>query len=189
MRRGFAAAICLTVLAGAAIVVVSGTRNDRDTAIATAGNPGTEQPFAYLAEQRSNRCDLTAAEVGAMPDSDRLQGSCCQAMDETRYREQVAGLRQYGGEPLIPGDPYDVSVAQVKRLLAANDRIKLSAGERVTYRRAMDRSATGGPCCCRCWRWSAFRGLSKYLIARREWSAPELAALIGDLDGCGGSAA
>ncbi len=44
-----------------------------------------------------------------------------------------------------------------------------------------------GPCCCHCWRWTAFQGLSSYLIAYRHWQAPPLAALIGNLDGCGGA--
>ena len=44
-----------------------------------------------------------------------------------------------------------------------------------------------GPCCCHCWRWTAFQDLSSYLIAYRHWQAPPLAALIGNLDGCGGA--
>jgi hypothetical protein len=45
-----------------------------------------------------------------------------------------------------------------------------------------------GPCCCRCWRWTAFEALSKYLVATRGWRPPRLARLIEALDGCGGGA-
>jgi hypothetical protein len=51
----------------------------------------------------------------------------------------------------------------------------------------MARTSERGPCCCRCWRWDAFEGLSRYLIADRHWAAGQLARLITDLDGCGGS--
>jgi len=50
----------------------------------------------------------------------------------------------------------------------------------------MRMSPEHGPCCCQCWRWNAFRGLSKYLIHERQWPAARLGRLIGALDGCGG---
>ena len=42
-----------------------------------------------------------------------------------------------------------------------------------------------GPCCCHCWRWNAFEGQAKKLIARRKYTAPQVARLWGLEDGCG----
>ncbi len=39
---------------------------------------------------------------------DRLQGSCCSAMDFHRYTEQVEGLKKYSHINKIPSDPYDI---------------------------------------------------------------------------------
>lgn len=149
--------------------------------------PGTPARFTYLAAQRSNRCDLDWREIGSMPSDQRLQGSCCQAMDEARYRRQVAALRRYRAAKLIPSDPYDVSVALAKRLLRLRSAIQLGPAEQDTYRRALAMSPEHGPCCCHCWRWEAFGGLGKYLVGKRHWPAQRLAGLIADLDGCGGS--
>ena len=142
--------------------------------------------FAYLAEQRSNRCDLQAGAIMRYAAERRLQGSCCFPMDRHAYGEQLRELRRYADESAIPRDPYDVPVKLAKRLLRYDRAISLSSDERSTYRRAMRTSTQGGPCCCPCWRWTAFRGLSKFLIARREWPASRLASLIDALEGCGG---
>src|SRR2546430_8259526 len=37
-----------------------------------------------------NRCSLQSAELMSYPPAQRLQGSCCTAMDPARYRDQVA---------------------------------------------------------------------------------------------------
>ena len=51
---------------------------------------------------------------------------------------------------------------------------------------AVELSDEHGPCCCPCWRWQAFKGLGRELIARRNWSARQLASLWDLEDGCGG---
>lgn len=107
-------------------------------------------------------------------------------MDEGTYRAQVDALRSYRGIRQIPRDPYDIAAGLAQQLLRYDQRIRLDAGDRATYRRAMSISRLQGPCCCRCWRWSAFRGLSRYLISQRGWRPPQLARLIDALDGCGG---
>jgi hypothetical protein len=108
-------------------------------------------------------------------------------MDEHAYVEQVRALRRYSHISQIPRDPYDIPVALVKRLLEYQGGIRLSQRERSIYTRGMETSRERGPCCCRCWRWTAFEGLSKYLIARREWRPRRLGRLIEALDGCGGA--
>jgi hypothetical protein len=178
-------------LAGAlllAAVIGIGTRSSSQPMGLAPARPGTPARFTYLAGRGSNRCDLDWHSIGSMSSDWRLQGSCCAAMDETRYRRQVAALRRYRAAELIPRDPYDISVALAKRLLRLRSQIRLAPAERSTYRRALATSPEHGPCCCHCWRWEAFSGLGKYLIHERHWPAPRLASLIGDLDGCGGTA-
>lgn len=86
----------------------------------------------------------------------------------------------------IPRDPYDIPVSLAKRLLAFDRTVRLSPQQTRSYADAMQMSREKGPCCCRCWRWSAFCGLSKHLIADLAWRAAAVAHLIDLLDGCGG---
>lgn len=144
--------------------------------------------FAALSVAHTNRCDLAAAEVRAMPDGMRMQGSCCSPMDRSSYRSQLKGLRRYTHveRRMVPADPYDMPVALAKRLLSYRS-ISLSPGQRALYRRAADKSTLGGPCCCHCWRWQAFRGQAAFLIARRHYSAPKVARGWELEAGCGGT--
>ncbi len=64
--------------------------------------------------------------------------------------------------------------------------IMLSADEAKRYEQAVNLSEEGGPCCCRCWRWDAFEGQAKLLIAEYDWPAEEIAELWELEDGCGG---
>lgn len=159
----------------------------RAAAISAPTASGSDAEFRFLARQTSNRCSLQRSALEAMPDRMRLQGSCCFPMDLAAYRVQVHGLRRYVRIPQIPRDPYDVSVSLAKRLLAYEGAIHLSPAQQGTYARAMRSSDTKGPCCCHCWRWDAFRGLSDYLIAQRGWPAERLARVIDLVEGCGGS--
>ena len=147
---------------------------------------GSHAKFALLSQQRSNRCSLGPAELEAMPSSMRLQGSCCFPMDLAAYQSQVQGLRSYVSISQIPRDPYDVPVSLAKRLLGYEGAIHLSHVQMRTYNKAMRMSDTKGPCCCHCWRWDAFRGLSNYLIAKRGYSASRLTRVIDLVEGCGG---
>ena len=191
--RRVAAGLALgALLAGGVIAIAAGGRDESSagTAKASASVPaaaGTPARFVYLARQRSNRCNLQARELLRRRGDGRLQGSCCSPMEEHAYAEQVRTLRQYMRIRQIPPDPYDVRVSLAQRLLRYQTDIRLSPSERALYTRAMEMSDEKGPCCCRCWRWTAFEGLSKYLIARRDWQPPRLARLIEALDGCGGA--
>lgn len=149
---------------------------------------GSLARFNFLADQRSNRCSLGRAALLGMPNQGRLQGSCCFPMNLAAYRSQVRGLRRYASISQIPRDPFDISVVLAKRLLRYQSTIRLTAGQRRTYARAMRMSVTKGPCCCHCWRWDAFKGLSDYLIADREWGAAQVATVVGLVEGCGGPA-
>jgi hypothetical protein len=152
----------------------------------TALIAGTPAAFGYLTAQRSNRCGLRPAELESSQSAQRLQGSCCFPMDMSTYAWQVKALRRDATISEIPRDPYDVPVALARRLLSYDKSIRLSPRQQATYDRAMSMSREKGPCCCHCWRWTAFRGMSKYLIARQSWSAPQVALLIDDVQGCGG---
>ncbi len=144
--------------------------------------------FAVLAGAHSNRCDLGAMELRRMPDRMRLRGSCCFPMDRARYTQQRRDLRTYRRNALVPGDPYDVSAGLAKRLLRYRN-IELGPQGRAIYRRATKASSLGGPCCCPCWRWQAFKGQARFLIARRHYTAARVAALWELEEGCGGPAA
>lgn len=130
---------------------------------------------------------MLTASVEAMPDEARIQGSCCSPMDLHRYQEQVAGLKQYIDIHQIPSDPYDVPVSLAKQLFEYQKSIQLTPDQQVVYDQAMQLSEEGGPCCCRCWRWTAFAGQAKYLISELDWSAQQVAELWDLEDGCGGA--
>lgn len=184
------ALVCLTLVA-VGLNAVLANRDDPATVQARAATPaaGSAAKFAMLSGQNSNRCDLQRAEIMRYRGDRRLQGSCCSPMDEKAYRAQVEALRQYRSTPPVPRDPYDISAAHAQRLLRYDRRITLQPAERRVYRRGMAMSREKGPCCCACWRWDAFRGLSKKLIRDEGLSSRRLAALIEALDGCGGSPA
>lgn len=147
--------------------------------------PASQQGFAALSRATTNRCDLRAAELREMPNTMRLQGSCCFPMDQARYEQQRRDLRRFREERIIPRDPYNVSVAMVKRLLTYRD-LALDREQRAAYERATELSELGGPCCCPCWRWQAFKGQAHFMLARRDWSAAEVARLWDLEEGCGG---
>lgn len=196
--RVVAAIVAGCALAAGVLLAVPGGGGDQpraphgpDAATSAAGEsaaPGSHARFAYLAARRSNACGLQAEVIMRQRDGRALQGSCCSPMDEHAYREQVRGLRAFPRVREIPRDPYDVPVSLAKRLLRLDATVSLTPGQRSTYHRAMRMSDQKGPCCCPCWRWNAFRGLSKFLIVRRDWSAGRLAELIDALEGCGGPA-
>lgn len=183
------AALAVAVLVGVALAVSARSgespRAERQTTREAA--PGTPARFAVLRRARSNLCGLRPQNVATLAKQGRLQGSCCSPMDLHRYTEQVKGLRRYAAVPEIPRDPYDIPVALAKRLLSYKQTIKLTPAQQSTFDRAMKLEGGHGPCCCQCWRWSAFSGQAKYLIARRGYSAQEIAGVWVLEDGCGGA--
>jgi len=63
----------------------------------------------------------------------------------------------------------------------------LTPSQQTAYDGAVKRSHEHGPCCCHCWRWSAFEGRAKYLITRRQFGANQIAHTWNLEDGCGGA--
>lgn len=187
-RRALAG-VAAAALLGAVIVVLVVDAADERSARPPAGGEapaGSHARFAFLASKSSNQCGLQATGITHFAGRHRLQGSCCSPMDEHSYREQVRRLRAHRSVRQIPRDPYDIPAALVKRLFGYDRGISLTGAKRRTYARAMAISDQKGPCCCPCSRWTAFRGLSKLLIAERKWRPGRLATLIDDLEGCGG---
>ena len=107
-------------------------------------------------------------------------------MDFGRYTRQVRSLKRYAAVADIPADPYDIQVTLAKRLIAYDHSITLSQGQEAVYRKATTLADEHGPCCCHCWRWSAFAGQAKELIAKRRYTAVQIAKVWDLEDGCGG---
>jgi len=108
-------------------------------------------------------------------------------MSFQRYLRQLHGLRAYAHIPEIPADPYDVSVSLARRLSTYDKNATLTPSEQTTYDSAVKVSHEHGPCCCHCWRWSAFEGQAKSLITRRQFAANRIAQIWNLEDGCGGA--
>lgn len=187
---------CAALAGGFAVRALSagGTGGNMPRAGSPASNAATASlrdgsvaKFAFLSRQTSNRCNLEPGSLMAMPDAARLQGSCCFPMNLAAYHSQVRELRGYQAYEEIPRDPYDIPVSLAKRLVSYDRTTGLSGQQAVTYSRAMRMSHTKGPCCCRCWRWNAFRGMIKHLIVDHRWQPDELARVIDLVEGCGGA--
>jgi cytochrome oxidase Cu insertion factor (SCO1/SenC/PrrC family) len=144
--------------------------------------------FDLLSRQHSNKCSLRPESLDSIAVHGRLQGSCCSAMDFQRYVRQMHGLRTYARVAEIPTDPYDVPVTLARRLTSYAESITLTPSQQTVYDGAVKLSHEHGPCCCHCWRWTAFEGQAKYLIARRGYSGRRVAEIWDLDDGCGGNA-
>lgn len=143
--------------------------------------------FEYLSKNGNSNCSREFVEaIPSMPPEARLQGSCCSPMDFHRYGEQVEGLKRIASIDLIPPDPYDIPAPQAARLIGFYG-LDLSPAQQNAYDYAMQHSNEGGPCCCQCWRWSAYGGLAKYLIREHGFSGEQIARLWDLSDGCGGT--
>jgi hypothetical protein len=115
--------------------------------------------FNYLSQNGNSNCSSEFMKsIAGMPASQRLQGSCCSAMDATRNIQQVKGLRAHKSTDLIPADPYDIPARLAQKLMGSYD-LKLTASEQAGYDFAMASSAELGLCCCACWRWQVYGGL------------------------------
>lgn len=184
-------AVTLAATVGyAAVALVRDRGGDEPRATGAAEDRG-EQPvtlrerFAALSERHSNRCGMPASALDQMRPGSRLQGACCFPMDYESYVNQVNDLRRYAAISVIPKDPYDIPVSLAKRLVGYQTTA-LTPAQRRTYEQATRLSETKGPCCCKCWRWTAFGGQAKYLITRRGYSAREIADVWNAEEGCGG---
>jgi hypothetical protein len=181
-----AGAVGIATLAGVSVVqIVRGEPHltlDRPVHAAAL-----RQRFTILSRRHSNKCGLRPQSLAAIANRGRLQGSCCTAMNFHHYVAQIHGLRAFAREPVIARDPYDVSVRLAKRITGYADSIHLNTEQQAAYREAMKLADERGPCCCHCWRWTAFEGQAKYLIARRGYGGRRIAQVWDLEDGCGGA--
>jgi hypothetical protein len=120
-----------------------------------------------------------------MPEAARLLGSCCGSMALHRYKEQVESLREFAKFPEIPVDPYDIEAGFAARMLREY-QAELGRKDLAIYNTAMQMSAEGGPCCCKCWRWEVLGGMGKALIQKQKIDSKTLARIWDLTDGCGG---
>lgn len=142
--------------------------------------------FEELSQNGNSSCSVSFNDlIDSMPDSARLQGSCCSKMSMHRYNEQVAGLQKYKDIPEIPPDPYDID-ANLAKKLKANYDVQLSLEEQKAYDYAMENSMEKGPCCCKCWRWYVYGGLGKLLIQKYNFTGEQVTEVWNLSDGCGG---
>lgn len=192
-RKFLLAVLGLVAIAAAAAGLIA-TRGHATTAPATTraaeplASPSLAARFAVLRNRHSNRCGMPASVLRQMSRSARLQGACCFPMDYRAYVEQRRELsRRYADVGVIPKDPYDIPVSLAVRLVGYRS-IRLTPAQRRIYTRAKPLSTTKGPCCCPCWRWTAFGGQAKYLITRRHYSAKQIGDLWSAEEGCGGPA-
>ena len=156
---------------------------------ASAFTPGSSEAFSYLSTQTSNSCNLQASTVQTYPDGTRIQGACCNPIDQVTYQSQVRYLQTYKDIPEIPKDPYDIPASLAKQLLAYDSSIKLHPAQQATFDAAMAKTPDKAPCCCKCWRWYAHSGLAKHLITSRAFKADRVARVVSAVNGCGGKRA
>jgi hypothetical protein len=184
------ALMSVVTLALVAIAIGGNIRIGFDPDHASADRPlhalSAEKRFALLSGRHSNRCSLQAGSLETGAVSGRLQGACCTRIDFAHYKQQLRGLRRYHAVRLIPADPYDVPVGLAQRLVRFDREIRLDRAAQQTYDQAVRLSHEHGPCCCHCWRWTAFAGQAKQLIARRHYEAAQIAAIWDLENGCGG---
>lgn len=143
--------------------------------------------FDYLSTNGNSNCSASFAHsIESMPETGRIQGSCCSLMDPHRYEEQITGLKKFKDIPEIPSDPYDIDSALAKQLKAYYD-IKLTPEQQRAYDYAMEHSHEKGPCCCKCWRWYVYGGLGKLLIQKYRFTGEQVTEIWNLSDGCGGT--
>ncbi len=153
----------------------------------TAFAAGSKEAFDFLSSNTNSYCGLIPQTVDGYSNDQNIQGACCGAMDLHRYQEQVEGLKKYSEISQIPEDPYNIPVSLAKELFEYQKTIVLSEEQQKTYDQAVEMSHEGGPCCCRCWRWTAFEGQAKYLITEHNFTAEQVAEVWDLEDGCGGA--
>lgn len=147
--------------------------------------------FDYLSKNGNSSCSSAFRDsITLMPDSSRLQGSCCSPMSMHRYSEQIEGLKKFKSAPnqnisQIPDDPYDIEAGLAKKLMSYYE-LELSPEEQKAYEYAMANSDEKGPCCCKCWRWYVYGGLGKILIKNHQFTGQQVTDVWNLSDGCGG---
>ncbi|QQG39408.1 MAG: hypothetical protein HYS81_03410 [Candidatus Aenigmatarchaeota archaeon] len=177
------------IIIGAAIVVIAAVvlfpLQSGSSARVIQAAAGSEEKFALLSGATTNFC--AGPQIVDAVESDRLQGSCCSAMDMHAYAEQAEGLKKYDSIDIIPSDPYDIPKEWAREMIEEDKTIVLTDEQQKIYDDAIEMSHEGGPCCCKCWRWYAYGGLAKKLITENGFTAEDVANVWNLSDGCGGA--
>ncbi|TMB86854.1 MAG: hypothetical protein E6J45_13270 [Chloroflexi bacterium] len=182
-----AAATAVAIAALSGFHLFSATPSTPPATATTSLTPGSDAKFSYLVGQHSNFCSLSQSTVMTYPANSRIQGACCNPLDDAKYRWQVSGLRAFSGTPEILADPYDVSAGLAKQLLAADSSISLTSAQMTTFNSAASMTDDHGWCCCHCWRWYMSEGLAKVLITKYHMGASTIAHVVNLTNGCGGA--
>ncbi len=189
MRLGQKRFGSILILVGALVTVgvLAATKHESAPVSTTPAPPMRDLAgrFAVLSKAHSNQCGLQADSIDSIAEDGYLRGACCGPMDRQHY-EQIAGLKHYSAESVVPRDPYDVPVDLAKRLISYQETIDVTPQQQAVYESAVRLSDEHGPCCCRCWRRTAFEGQAKYLITRRRFTPKQIAHVWDLEDGCGG---
>lgn len=155
-------------------------------ATAAAAQAGTEDRFNYLSANSNSNCSAQFRDsISSLPAATRLQGSCCGPMELHRYKEQVEALKEFAKFPEVPPDPYDIEAGLAARMLRQY-KVELDRVNLAKYDAAVEASAEGGPCCCKCWRWEVLGGMGKVLIRERQIDSKTVARIWDLTNGCGG---
>lgn len=149
-------------------------------------NTALATQFEHLSGQTTNSCGGGKAVVDTLPESGRLQGSCCGSMNMHNYEEQIEGLKAYSNYDIVPKDPYDIPVTWAREMIEYGEQTTLNTEQQAVYDEAVNLSHEGGPCCCVCWHWYAYEGLAKHLIVNENFSAEQIAEIWDLSDACGG---
>jgi len=177
-RRVFLPAIISVLLSCGPFVAASAKAEENDAAL--------KSRFDLLSQHGNVDCSAQFEKlIGTMGPEGRLQGSCCAAMDEARYRQQIGGLKKYSDITEVPPDPYDISAPLAHKLMGDYD-LALNKEEQAAYDYAMEHSDMEGLCCCKCWRWKVYGGLGKLLIRVHHYTGQQLTDLWNVGQGCGG---
>ena len=175
--------IAIAFIAG---IVIAGNSLDKAGIGINITKEALAAKFEKLSQNGNSSCSTDFKEsISEMPDTSRLQGSCCSPMDLHRYSEQIEGLKKYSNIKEIPPDPYDIEVQLAKKLISYYDE-SLTASEQKEYDFAMQNSMEKGPCCCKCWRWYVYGGLAKVLIQKYNFTGEQITEVWNLSDGCGG---
>jgi hypothetical protein len=174
-------AVVLALLASGSLLAANANAEE------ASDDAALKSRFELLSQQGTVDCSVKfEASIATMPPDARLQGSCCAPMDETRYRQQLDGLKKYSDIAEVPPDPYDIPATLAHKLMS-DYSLDLNKEEQAAYDYAMEHSDMQGPCCCKCWRWKVYGGLGKYLIRVRQYSGQQLVDLWNVGQGCGGA--
>lgn len=126
-------------------------------------------------------------DIMKLPDSfTNMGGQCCGALTNmTEYNEQIKGLKKFSYIPVVPPNPYNISVQDVKKMLAYDRYTSLTSEQQTVLYQAAKLSDNGGPCCCKCWHWYFNEGVAKELITKYNFDAKQVAEFYDLSDTCG----